>query len=348
MKKLISSAIFILQLLISTNSVFADQSAPLQDNHVVIQVDNQIDSQIIALPDQNRLNLIPVTIFFDEQSVISTQRDWLRLGLIQKVRNGLRDAGLNPVLRGNYLVRSVIVMAKSARGQGQIRLCYIECPDLDSSPCSEISNYRLSNYPEDFNNSYFWLTLPLFAGARTEALLDYPIEVEIMGHVKLKNITVILEPIYGNGGGPNPNPPVIIDPIHNPPPFLVGKTVIYNSGRIQIGEDKNLGRSKRITELTVGNRNTIFADYNWIDILSLKNNSIVERIVLNCRDYQGYQFTEEIRDNQGHVLNGLYVHQNTSLAFPLPRECKYVDTVQIFGSSPERLDSSAVIRVELY
>lgn len=300
-----------------------------------------------VLPVYSHRTLIPITFILNENEVISTRGNWYRIGLMRGLRDGLRNAGLNPVLRGNYQVTNITIMTKSEQGHGQMRLCIIDRPDSSNSACRLISQYQLSNFPHEFNNPNSWLTIPLFSSL-AGPISEYPLEIEILGNIKIKNITVIVEPVVS--AQPIPVPPVVVDPIYNPPHFLTGKTIMYNSGNIQIGEDKDLGR--RNTELTMHNRNTIFADYRWVDIKALRNDAVINRVILNCLDSRGYRFSHELRNGRfdGHRKSseGYFVRENTAISAEIPRECKYVESVQVFGLSPNGLERKSDIRVMLY
>ncbi len=300
----------------------------------------------VVLPVYSQRTLIPITFILNEHEVISTRGNWYRIGLMKGLRDGLRNAGLNPVLKGNYNVTNVTIMTKSERGQGLIRLCIIDRPDHHDSACKLISEYQLSNYPNEFHDPHSWLTIPLFSSLKGP-INEFPLEIEILGNVKIKNITVIVEPLVTHNPIPSPHPlpPIDSDPTHHIPPFLTGKSIMYNSGNVQIGEDKDLGRSH--TELTMHNRNYVFADYVWIDVKALRNDAVINRIIVNCLDLRGYRFSEALLNGRGNS-DGYHVQKNRALSYELPRSCKYVESVQVFGLSPNGLERKADIRVMLY
>ena len=297
--------------------------------------------------------LVPITINYNPNSVIRSERNFIRIDLMSRVVDQLRQSGVsaNPY---DYKIRSLIVHTKSYAGQGQIRLCAYQQPLNARSECYRISQSTVAGDPASFDNSRFWATYPLVIEASRQAL-EFPVDIEFLGRIRLHSITLILEPIrYSGHPTPHPLPipvPPIVHPPHNPnvPNFLLGVNIFENYGPALIGQRAILEKSLsgRLTDLTFQNTNYVFKNFHWINLTSIQNDSIIEQITVRCLDLRGYDVSFRAQNSRGQLIQNILVQSAQTLTFPVGRECVYIQNISVKGYSPNAVGSRARIEMVL-
>lgn len=302
----------------------------------------------VDLTPSHSTNQIQILIQLDPNAVIRADRGFLKLNLMSMLHQELRRNGLNDRVE-NYLIQTMSLTAKSRTGEGIARLCNYYLPLTPHSQCEIINQYILSGTGYQFDDPRSWNTYPLYM---SQAPLKMPVDIEVSGYVKISQIALTLEPI--NSGIVQPVPPIggpfpgeVYPQI---PPFLLSRNIVFNSGRyVQIGEKARLEKSvsSRNTHLTIATQNYVFAQFNWIEVTSLENVSVIDRISVNCLDDRGNNASFRATDSRGNLVENLLIRPNETLVLPVARGCTFIEMVKISGYSPNESGSRARIIVNL-
>jgi hypothetical protein len=297
-------------------------------------------------------NLLSIVLDYDEYSIINAEKAWLQIDLMSSLQDKLYQLGYNSDLR-NYGIRSLIVQAKSFAGKGQVRLCEQNSAQPKYDSCLPISQSTLEGYPEIFDNNNVWKSYPLLIANSSNQIKNFnrPIDIELTGRVRLDSITIVLEPLRSLGGNSSELFPPIQPPIdYGVPSFLQGKNIFFNSGSpVQMGDKLKL--EKRILgsddKITFGNTNYVFADFKWVNMTTLENDSVISQINVNCVDERGYDQSFTARNTRGAIIKDIRFKKGKTLAFEIDRSCKYINSVTLIGYSPNLSGSRARITVDL-
>lgn len=297
----------------------------------------------------NYTPLVPITINYNANAVIRSEANYIGFDLMTKVSLQLERSGYasNPY---DYRIRSVIISAKSFDSNGAVRLCSYPQSLASNARCRIVNQTNLIGEPIDFNNQTLWNSYGLLVENSSHAI-DFPIDIQFKGRIRLNSVTVILEPIFPvQQLYPAPLQPndFLLNPLF--PDFLFGVNIYENLGAsVLIGKQARLEKSllRQSSRVTFANINFVFQNFSWVNVTSLQNASIVESIVVNCLDARGVDVSFKARNLRGDLIKNLYINPGTTITFPVAYDCKYIQSIMLSGYSPEAVGHRARIEIIL-
>lgn len=296
------------------------------------------------VPNPGSNQTVAVTVVYDSRAVIRADHDYIGLNVMPLIAQQLQQQGLSNDVY-NYRIKSVLVNAKSQNGHGQARLCGFGQPVNVRSACEMIDQFQLDGDPISFENPHAWAAYPLFVGVQQQ-FLNFPIDVQFIGRVRLNSVTFILEDInfVSQPHYPHPAPPAY----PHSPNFLQGKYIVMNTGVVTIGQKGKLGKTftGRESTITFENINYVFEDFRFLNLKALGTDTVIKQISVSCLDHRGYDVSYGTRNGRGQLHENLYIQRNQTLTLPVDRDCRYIQSIDVTGYTPRGVGRSA--RIEMF